>query len=104
MRPACPAPMTRSAGRRRQRESGFGYRLSDAPFHVEGFSMKSFLAVLFAVAIPAAAQASSPWDGLDFLKGSWSASAKGQGGAAVTGSYSFQSELDRHIMARYSTR
>ena len=66
--------------------------------------MKPFLAVLFAIAVPAAAQASSPWDGLDFLKGSWIASAKGQGGAAVAGSYSFQNELDRHIMARYSTR
>ena len=66
--------------------------------------MKSLFAALVAIAAPIAAQASSPWDGLDFLKGSWVASATGPNGVAVTGAYTFRSELDRHVMARYSTR
>ena len=66
--------------------------------------MKSLLVALAAVAAPAMAQTGSPWDGLAFLQGTWAANAKGPDGAAVSGSYTFRSELDGHALARYSTR
>ncbi len=66
--------------------------------------MKALFALLAAIALPAAAQTTSPWAGLDFLKGTWAASAKGPDGAVVTGAYAFRSELDGHVLQRYSTR
>jgi hypothetical protein len=66
--------------------------------------MKSLLLLLAALSGPALAQSASPWDGLDFLKGTWTAKATGPDGVATSGSYTFQSELGRHAMVRYSTR
>jgi hypothetical protein len=66
--------------------------------------MKTPIAAFFALSLTALVHASSPWDGLDFLKGSWIAKAKGPNDVVTAGTYTFQSELDNHVMARYSTR
>jgi hypothetical protein len=66
--------------------------------------MKALSAALLAIALPVQGHASTSWDALDFLKGTWVATAKGPNGVASTGTYTFRSELDHHVMARYSTR
>jgi hypothetical protein len=46
--------------------------------------------------------ASDPFAPLAFLVGTWGAQAQGSGGAAATGSYSFDLELGNHVLARHS--
>lgn len=43
------------------------------------------------------------WASLRFLEGTWLASAKGADGAAVSGIYTFRTELAGHVMARHSS-
>ena len=45
---------------------------------------------------------SDPWKALSFLEGTWEAKTQ-SGPAAASGSYTFQLELDKHILARHST-
>ena len=53
-------------------------------------------------ALPLAAQ-SSPFAPLTFLEGSWEAHTSATGAAAVTGTYTFRTELKAHILARRSS-
>lgn len=41
------------------------------------------------------------WNALSFLEGTWDAKAKGNGGAAAMGAYTFRLELRDHILARH---
>lgn len=69
--------------------------------------MMKFLGFLLLMAAPLAAQtvpssAPNPWKALSFLEGTWEAKTQ-SGPAAASGSYTFQLELDKHILARHST-
>jgi hypothetical protein len=68
--------------------------------------MKTMLAaVLFfslSVFAPTSSPASSPFQSLSFLEGTWNATAQGNGGAAASGSYTFRLELANHVLARHS--
>jgi hypothetical protein len=60
-------------------------------------------AVLSAHGANAAESAGDPWKSLRFLMGTWQ--AKTQGGSAMaasSGTYTFQLELQDHVLARYS--
>jgi hypothetical protein len=50
----------------------------------------------------AVAAAPDPWKALSFLEGTWEAKAQGEAGVAVSGSYTFQPQLDHHLLARHS--
>ena len=57
------------------------------------------------VAAPLCAQTAAtpdPWKALSFLEGTWEAKTQG-GAASAAGLYTFQLELDKHILARHST-
>ncbi len=44
-----------------------------------------------------------PWAGLHFLEGTWEARTSGTPGVKASGLYTFQLELNGHIMARHSS-
>jgi hypothetical protein len=69
------------------------------------------LGVLFCLAIfpilaqttPTPSSATNPWKSLTFLEGTWEAKTQGgSAGATEDGTYTFQSELKKHILARHS--
>jgi hypothetical protein len=67
---------------------------------VAAFLSASFL---FAQTSSEPAAGADPWKALSFLEGTWE--AKTQGGSAdakSAGSYTFEPELDHHILARHS--
>jgi hypothetical protein len=66
----------------------------------------SFLtfALVPAIAQTATTPAISPWAGLEFLNGTWTAAAQGSAGASTSGTDAFRSELGGHVLARYSTK
>jgi uncharacterized protein YaiE (UPF0345 family) len=64
-------------------------------------------AALFALNWAPAGQASSavtdPWKALEFLEGTWEARVQaGSAGAQANGTYTFNKELKRHVLARHS--
>src|SRR5215469_5540595 len=63
------------------------------------------LAIITICAAACPAQSSpDPLRPLDFLAGTWQAKATGgQAGANSTGSYTFQRELNGHVLARHSS-
>ena len=75
--------------------------------------MKTLALVLVLAVSPVFAQtaaqntpapANDPWKALGFLNGTWEAKARGSGGASAAGTYTFQRELNGHILARHSTK
>lgn len=73
--------------------------------------IKQLLPVAFLCATGLCAQnapttkpAADPWKPLQFLMGTWEAKTQGgSAGAAGSGTYTFQLELDNHVLARHST-
>jgi hypothetical protein len=66
------------------------------------------MALIVCCSLPIAAQTAAsstpdPWKALSFLEGTWAAKAHGDAGAAASGRYTFQWELDGHVLARHST-
>jgi hypothetical protein len=66
------------------------------------------IALMVCCSLPMAAQTAAnskpdPWKALNFLEGTWTAKALGDSGAAASGRYTFQRELDGHVLARHST-
>ena len=59
-----------------------------------------------AFCVSAHAQALAPisekWHALDFLKGTWEAKTAPGAAAAVSGTYTFQADLNAHALVRYS--
>jgi hypothetical protein len=47
--------------------------------------------------------ADDPWKAVAFLEGTWGATARGNPGVAVAGTYTFARELRDHVLARHST-
>lgn len=69
--------------------------------------MIRLLGFLLLMVAPLAAQtapssAPDPWKALSFLEGTWEAKTQG-GPVNAAGFYTFQLELDKHILARHST-
>ena len=67
--------------------------------------MKKLLGLALMLAAPLCAQtpaAPDAWKALSFLEGTWEAKTQG-GPASAAGFYTFQLELDKHILARHST-
>jgi len=67
--------------------------------------VKKLFALALMVAAPLCAQTAAtpdPWKALSFLEGTWEAKTQG-GAASAAGLYTFQLELDKHILARHST-
>ncbi|MGP8251700.1 MAG: hypothetical protein ACLQHF_06670 [Terracidiphilus sp.] len=68
--------------------------------------MKNAVLTLLLAAVPLAAQAPQhapdPFQPLAFLTGNWDAKGAGPGGATATGYYTFQTELNGHVLARRS--
>ncbi len=54
-----------------------------------------------ASTIPASQPPTDPWKALAFLEGTWTAQASGA--ATLGGRYSFERELNGHVLARHST-
>jgi hypothetical protein len=47
--------------------------------------------------------APDPWKALSFLEGTWTASTQGgSAGAKNSGTYTFQAELNHHVLARHT--
>jgi hypothetical protein len=67
--------------------------------------MKNFIAaVLFFVGGLPAQNPSAPWKPFEFLIGTWEAKTiGGSAGAASAGTYTFQTELKDHVLARHSS-
>jgi hypothetical protein len=66
------------------------------------------IALFMCCSLPLMAQtaanaAPDPWKALSFLEGTWDAIAHGNPGVATSGLYTFQRELNGHIMARHTT-
>jgi len=60
-------------------------------------------AIVLAQKSPGAEPAQSPWKSFEFLIGTWEAKTTGgSAGATASGTYSFQTELKDHVLARYS--
>jgi hypothetical protein len=68
-------------------------------------TMKNLIAAILFLAGGLPAQNTfSPWKPLDFLIGAWEAKTiGGSAGAASSGTYTFQTELKGHVLARHST-
>ena len=71
--------------------------------------MKVLCSLLALALMPALAQTTAPpaassWASLEFLNGTWTAVAQGDAGAISSGTYTFRLELNRHVLARYSTK
>jgi hypothetical protein len=65
--------------------------------------MKIAMATLCCAASLFGQAADDPWKALSFLEGSWEARTKGgSAGADASGVYSFQFDLKRHVLARYT--
>jgi hypothetical protein len=60
-------------------------------------------ALVLARKSPGAEPARSPWKSFEFLIGTWEAKTTGgSAGATASGTYSFQTELKDHVLARHS--
>jgi len=63
-----------------------------------------FAAILFFAGGLLAQSPSAPWKPFEFLIGTWEAKTSGgSAGAASSGTYTFQTELKGHVLARHST-
>jgi hypothetical protein len=67
--------------------------------------LKNFIAaILFSAAVLPAQNSSAPWKPFEFLIGTWEAKTLGgSAGAVGSGTYTFQTELKDHVLARHST-
>jgi hypothetical protein len=64
------------------------------------------LSLVLLLTSPLLAQGSAApgsWKALGFLEGTWAGKTQGSRGASTSGKYTFQRELDGHILARHST-
>jgi len=63
----------------------------------------TFLSVGISARHQATPSTTDPWQSLQFLVGTWNAKTEGgSAGAAVAGTYTFQLELKRHVLARHT--
>ena len=68
------------------------------------YTVAAVLSCLPALAqVPTTANAADPFKSLAFLEGTWDANVQGNAAIKLAGRYTFNRELDGHILARHAT-